>query len=132
MMFILMMDAHQIYQEKQGASSQQEIREHFNLIIQEMMLFWAGLLCICIIQPFSHFLSSVSFILVTTVRGKHIKEHLAWTYVNISNNAVGGRSNNAKSNSYHILSAYYVSDISPSVNSFNPYNSLLRWMPLGS
>lgn len=66
-------------------------------------------------QPFFHFLSSVSFTLVTAVRGKHIiKEHLAQTYVNISNNAAGGRSNNTN-NSYLILNAYYASDISLSI-----------------
>lgn len=52
-----------------------------------------------------------------TARGKHIiKEHLSWTYVNISNNAAGGRStSNNTNNSYHILSAYYASDISLSI-----------------
>lgn len=97
-----------------GASSQQEISGHFNLIISEMTLLWTGWFYICVMQPFLHFLSSVSFVLVTTVRGKHIiKKQLAWTYINISNNATGGRSNT--NNRYLILSAYCASDISLSI-----------------
>lgn len=71
-----------------GASSQEEIREQFTLIIEEMTLLWTGRFYMCVMQPFLHFLSSASFILVMTTRGKHVtKEHVAWTDVNISNDA---------------------------------------------